>query len=95
MALAERRRALGVEAGGEQERGQVERARPQIVGVVLDGDRVQVDDAEEPVALLLGRRVLAKAADQVAEVFAARGLDAREDSHDRSILTSKGTKKAS
>jgi len=59
----------------------VERARPQLVGIVLDGDRVQVDDAEERVALLLGQRVLAEASAVVSERCVARRLDAREDAH--------------
>jgi hypothetical protein len=42
---------------------------------------VQVDDAEEAVAPLLGRRVLAEAPDQVAEMLVAGGLDAGEDPH--------------
>ena len=81
VALDEDRRPLRVEAGCEEHRGQVERARPQLLGVVLDGDRVQVDDAEERVALLLRRRVLAEAAAVVAERRVARRLDAREDAH--------------
>ena len=81
VALAEDRRALRVEAGREEHRREVERPRAQVVGVVLDGDRVQVDDAEEAVAALLRRRVLAEAADQVAEVLVARRLDAAEDPH--------------
>ena len=87
VALCEDGRALGVEPGREQHRRQVERLLAEVVGVVLDADRVQVDDAEEPLALLLGRRVLAEAADQVAEVLVAGGLDAGEDAHLRSIST--------
>ena len=48
---------------------------------MLDGDRVQVDDAEERVALLLRLRVLAKAAAVVPDVRLARRLDSREDPH--------------
>ena len=53
VALREDGRALGVEAGREEHRGEVERLLPEVVGVVLDGDRVQVDDAEEALAALL------------------------------------------
>ena len=42
---------------------------------------MQVDDAEERLALLLRLRVLAEPADVVAEVLVARRLDAREDPH--------------
>jgi hypothetical protein len=81
VALHEDRRALGVEAGGEEHGREIERLLAEVLGVVLDRDRVQVDDAEEALAALLRRRVLAEAADQVAEVLVARRLDAGEDAH--------------
>ncbi len=49
--------------------------------VVVGRDRVEVDDAEERVAPLLGGGVLAEATDQVAEMFLAGRLDAGEDAH--------------
>ena len=81
VALREDGRALRIEARREQDRGEVERLLAEVVGVVVDRDRVQVDDAEEALAALLRRRVLAESADQVAEVLVARGLDAGEDPH--------------
>jgi hypothetical protein len=82
VALGEDRRAVRVEPGRDQHREQVERAVVQVPRVVVDGDRVQVDDAEERrLAQLLCLRVLAKAADVVAEVLVARRLDAGEDRH--------------
>src|SRR5262249_38109937 len=69
------------EPGRDEHRVQVERPLAEVVGVVVGGDRVQVDDAEEAVALLLRRRVLAEAADQVAEGLLPGGLDTREDPH--------------
>ena len=84
MALGEDRRALRVEPGRKEQRGEVERALAQVGRVVVDRDRVQVDDAEERPARsapVLGRRVLAEAARLVAEVLRARGLDAGEDPH--------------
>src|SRR2546421_1910345 len=81
MALAEDGRALGVEPGGEEHRGEVDRCGAQRLRVVLDRDRMQVDDAEEGVALLLQVDVLAEAAAVVAEVLGACGLDAAEDAH--------------
>ena len=87
VALREDGRALGVEPGREQHRREVERLLAEIVRVVLDADRVEVDDAEEALAALLRRRVLAEAADQVAEVLVARGLDAGKDAHLCSICT--------
>ena len=41
-------RARRVEARGQQDRGRVVGALAQLSGVVGDGDRVQVDDAEDP-----------------------------------------------
>ncbi len=84
VALREHRRALRVEARGEEQRRQVERALSQVGRVEVDRDRVQVDDAEEcgahlPGRALLGRRVLAEAAGVVAEVLRTGGLDAGED----------------
>ena len=80
VGLAEEDAALGVEAGGEQDRGRVVDAGPQLVGVPRDGDRVQVDDAvDRRVAAVLALDVLADRADVVAEVLAPGGLDAAED----------------
>ena len=81
VALQEERAAVGLEADREEQRRQVERAVVQILRVVVDRDRVQVDDAEERVALVLGRDVLAHRADVVADVFGTRGLDAGENAH--------------
>ena len=81
VALRKDGRAVRVEPGGDQYREEVERAVVQVARVVLDGDRVQVDDAEERLAELLCLRELAEAADVVAEVLVARRLDAREDPH--------------
>src|SRR5204862_355332 len=44
-------------------------------------DRVEVDDAEERVAELLGRDVVSARSDVVAEVLRARRLDAGKDAH--------------
>ncbi len=81
VALGEHRRPLGVEPGRDQHRVEVERAGVQVGRVVVGRDRVEVDDAEERVAALLGGRVLAEATDQVAEMFLAGRLDAGEDAH--------------
>ncbi len=53
VTLAEEDAAVGVEAGGDQDRGRVIDALAQFGRVVGDRDRVQVDDAEEPLAALL------------------------------------------
>jgi hypothetical protein len=88
VALDEDRGALRVEPGREQHRGDVQRPLAQRGGVVLDRDRVQVDDAEERLAALLRLGVLAKATAVVADVRVAAGLDAAEDPHcvSKSIL---------
>src|SRR5439155_7922653 len=90
VALEEDGRAVGVEAGGEQHRRDVQRAVPQRGRVVLDRDRVQVDDAEEGLALLLRLGVLPEAPAVVPDVGVARGLDAAENPHGatKSILSS-------
>jgi hypothetical protein len=82
VALHEDGGALGVDSGREEHRGEVEGRLAQRFRVVRNRDRVQVDDAEERLAQLLGGRILAKAAAVVAEVLRARGLDPREDTHD-------------
>ena len=73
VALREDGRAFGVEPGREQHRRQVERLLAEVLRVVLDADRVQVDDAEEALAALLRCGVLAEAADQVADVLSPVG----------------------
>ena len=81
VALEEEGAAIRVEPDGVEERRQVECAVVQVARVVLDGDRVQIDDAEEGVALVLGRDVLAHRADVVADVLGTRCLDAGENAH--------------
>ncbi len=82
VGLAEEDAALGVEPGGEQDRGRVVDVGPQRRRVPGNGDRVQVDDAvDRRVALVLHVHVLADRADVVAEVLAPGGLDAAEDLH--------------
>ena len=76
MALHEQGAALGLEAGAEQRGGGVERVLVQRVDVVGNADGVQVDDAVEGLAQVLVGHVMADRADVVAEVLAARRLDA-------------------
>ena len=79
VGLAEEDAALGVEAGGEQDRRRVVEALAQLGRVEGDRDRVQVDDAVDRLAAVLALDVLADRADVVAEVLAAGRLDAGED----------------
>ena len=81
VALEEDRRTLGIEAGGEKHRRQVERRLPEPLWILRRREGMEVDDAEERIAEVLRGRVLAKAAAVVAEVLRARRLDAREDPH--------------
>ncbi len=81
VALSEEDRARRVEPCGEQDRERVIEALAQLRRVVGDGDRVQVDDAEDALAALLARDVLGDRPDVVAQVLSARGLDAGEDPH--------------
>src|SRR3712207_572563 len=81
VALCEHRRALGVESRRKEHRGEVERSLAEVVRHVIDGDRVEGDDAEERVAEFLCGRVLPKAAAVVAEMLGACRLDAGEDAH--------------
>src|SRR3954447_17133922 len=87
VALQEDDRPFRIEPGRKEHRRQAESAPAQLLRVVLDRDRVEVDDAEQRLALLLRRRVLAEAAAVVAERRLARRLDAREDSR-HVVLTS-------
>ena len=59
----------------------VERALAQLLRIVFHAYRVEVDDAEERLALLLRLGVLTEAAHVVAEVLCARRLDPGEDAH--------------
>ena len=81
VALAEEDAAGRVQPGREQDRRRVVEALAQLRGVVGDGQRVQVDDAEDPLAAVLAGDVLGDRADVVAQVLAPRGLDAGEDPH--------------
>src|SRR5882724_2103659 len=90
VALDEDRRALRVEARGEEHRRDVQRAVEQRRRIMGDSDRVKVDDAEEALAALLCLGVLTEAPAEVPDVGVAAGLDAAEDPHwtHKSILSS-------
>jgi len=84
VALDEERGHVGIDADGEQQLGQLERAGPEVGGILRDGERVQVDDAVEGVGSVLVGHPVAQRAEQVAELHVAAWLDAREDtSHER------------
>jgi hypothetical protein len=81
VALDEDGRALGVDARCEQHGGEIEGRFAERLGVLWRGDRMQVDDAEEGLAEVLGGRVLPEAAAVVTEVLRTGRLDAGKDAH--------------
>src|SRR3954469_7147704 len=90
VALDEERGASGVDPRGKEESGQGERRFSEILGVVRHRDRVEVDDADEGLAVVLGVDPLPDRPDVVAEVLVAGRLDAAKDPHwtHKSILSS-------
>ena len=81
VGLAKEDAALGIEAGGEEDRRRVVEALAELGRLVGDRDRVEVDEAEDALAALLRLHVLGDRPDVVAQVLAPRGLDAAEDAH--------------
>ena len=83
VALHEEGAPLGVEAGGEQEHHRAAGPLGELVGVVGQRQRVEVDDAVERLVgrrgFVLGRHPVRHRAEVVAEMLLAGGLDARED----------------
>ena len=86
VALDEERADVRIEAAGDQERGQVERRLAQLVGLLGNRDRVQVDERVERIHLVLLRHPAADGAGVVAEVLLARRLDPRENAHVAPII---------
>ena len=87
LALHEDRRPRRVDAHREQLRGRPQGALAQQLGVLLDGDRVQVGDEEERLVVALEVDPLAERTEVVAEVEGVRGrLDARQHARTRPAL---------
>ena len=91
VALHEQDAALGVDAHGHQQGPHRERRAPQLLRLVRNGDRVQVDHAVHALVGVLVGDPMAKRPEQVAQVGGAGGLDAREDTfacgcHRRAML---------
>jgi hypothetical protein len=79
MALHEDRAARRVDAQRQVLRGGHERALAQLRGILRDRDRVQIDDAEVGVELILQAHPLLDRAQRIAEVQRVRcGLHAGE-----------------
>src|SRR5215218_5525638 len=82
VTLAEQDAAIRVQPGGDQRGGRVVDALAQPGRVVLDCDRVEVDDAvDRRVRPVLALDVLDDRPDVVAEVLATGRLDPGEDDH--------------
>ena len=82
VALAEQDAALGVETRRHQDRCRVVDALAQRRRVVVDGGRVQVDDAvDRGIRAVLAFDVLPDRPDVIAEMLAPSRLDAGEDHH--------------
>ena len=68
----------GVDAGGDQRRRDAPGVGGELPRVLPDGDRVQIDDAEQALEVLLQTHPVADGAQVVAEMQVAGGLDAGE-----------------
>ena len=79
LALREEDRALRVDAAGDIGGGQLARRPAQLLRLLPDGDRVQVDDAVDRLVAVLHGAEAAQRAEIVAERQVARRLDAGED----------------
>src|SRR6476646_9486521 len=69
-------RSVRIEPGGEQQRREVERRLTQLPGLERRRDRVQVDDAEERLALFLRGCVLARLQEAGVDARVTRGREA-------------------
>ena len=78
-ALVEDRAALGVDAGGDVRCRHLARAGPQLGGILRLRQRMQVDDAEDALIVLLQRDPVQNRAEIIAEVEVAGRLDAGKD----------------
>ena len=81
VALDEQRAHARVEAARDEHGREVERRLAQLLRVLRNGDRVEVDDRMERVDLMLLLHPAADGADVVAEVLLARRLDSGENAH--------------
>ena len=80
VALHEHGGHVGVEADGEQHRGELDGALADHAGLLGDGEGVEVDDAVEGVVLVLALRPRPQRPEVAPEVDVARRLDARQHS---------------
>src|ERR1700757_192502 len=83
-ALIEDDAALGVDPGGDVRGRDLARRGAQFGGVLRLGQRMQVDDAEDALVIVLQRDPVADRTEVIAEMQVAGWLDAGEDAVHRS-----------
>ena len=66
----------GIDAGGDIGGRHLARRSAQLVGILRQGQRVQIDDAEDALEVVLQRDPVADRAEIIAEMQIAGGLDA-------------------
>ncbi len=91
VALHEHRGHVGIEADGEEDRGELDRALADDARLLGHGEGVEVDDAVEDLLLVLSRHPVAKRSEVGAEVGVAGRLHAGQDSCHRLMLRSTRT----
>src|SRR6185312_2624606 len=71
---------LGIDAGGDIRRRDLARRLAQLVGILRLGQRVQIDDTEDAVVIVLQRDPVADRAEIITEMQIAGRLDAGKNS---------------
>ena len=71
---------LGVDAGGQIERGDLVDLGAQFRGILVDGDGVQVHDAENALVIVLDADPVLERAEVISDVKISGGLHSGEDS---------------
>jgi hypothetical protein len=72
-------RVLRVDAGGQEERSQFADFSAQLVGLLVDRDGVQIDDAEDAFEIVLNADPVGEGSEVVADVQITGRLNARQD----------------
>ena len=92
-ALVEDDAAIGIDAGGDIGGGHLAGLGAQLLRILRQRQRVQIDDAEDAVIVALHRNPVADRAQIIAEVQIAGGLDAREDAvHETAVRVGSGAR---
>ena len=80
-ALPEQHRFRRVDAAGDQRRGHLADVGAQLLGIDVDGQRVEVGEEEQALRLVLHPHPAQDRAEQIAEVEVAGRLDSGNDPH--------------